>query len=79
MSSASKIVVVGISFAETDYLLRWLLRSAFREHPKVISGTQKRIPQQKIEVIDENKEKAEKISEKIKRITGIEALPIGSV
>ena len=60
LEMANKIVIIGVSFAESDYYLRWLLKSAlqrFKLNPN----------SHRIEVVDKN----EKVCDIVKEITGI--------
>jgi hypothetical protein len=61
LEEADKIVIIGVSFAESDYYLRWLFKSAlrkFRLNPN----------SHKIEIVDKN----EKVRDMVKKITGVD-------
>lgn len=58
LEEANKIVIIGVSFAESDYYLRWLFKSALRKFNK----------NYKIEVVN----KEEKVKDIVREITGVE-------
>lgn len=64
LNKADKIVIIGVSFAPSDYYLRWLFKSA------IAPRQNKQKP--KIEVVNKTEEK-EKICSIVKEITGVES------
>lgn len=65
LSKADRIVIFGVSFAPSDYYLRWLLKKAVTEAEKKPT----------IVNIDTN----EQVSERIKRITSVEVISCKSL
>jgi len=69
LRKASEIIIIGVSFADTDFYLRGLFKSAIIEGINYIEGKPK-YPQ--VKIVDENKQTCEAVREKIKNI-GVEA------
>ena len=62
LENANKIVIIGVSFAESDYYLKWLFKSALKKFK--LNPTSHRI-----EVVDKNKN----VCDIVRRITGIDS------
>ncbi len=66
LAAATEVVFIGVSFAPSDYYLRWLIKSSFLE-----SGSKK----ESIKVVD----KCPSVKEKIREMVGIEPIYYSSI